>query len=328
MTQVPPPGGGRALALDVDRSVLALGVALLATAVTLSTVYSRFRPHLDWSNYAVGLLATAGLLGVAVAGLLGIVVPRGSDDATDVVAWPGAFGAVAVGLMISVAMDDSSATAYVAGLVVLAISAAGYVVTRRAPFVVAAIVGFFVAYTRLVDDVVGFGSDDDIGAIGVAVALTVFTVLVTAAGWALPSRALSGVVAGVVAVVGFASLTGVLAIASSFQAALVTTTDGTYDDVRGATPQHPYDNDTWVILGLALLLVVGWAACAAITGHVGFRLLMVAMAASVTPIATLVLRAHHPTWWGVVLGAAGAAALAAVAFRARSRSPEPQPYSS
>jgi hypothetical protein len=328
MTQTPPPAvspGPRRL--DVDRPTVALGVALLSTAVVLSTFYTRFKDHLDGSNYVVGLVATAGLLAIAAAAVAGLVVPRESDTTTDLVAWPGAFGALGVGLMIGVGLDDSAATEYVAGLAVLLISVAGYVLVRRAPFVVTAIVGFFVVYAQLLDDVIGFGDDDDVGAIWLAVALAVFAVLVTAAGWLLPTRALSGVVAGAVTVVGFASLTGVLVIASTLQAVLdpMFDTSGSYADYQGGSRLGSYDNDTWVILVLALLLMIGWAACAAVTRHVGFRILVVAMAVSVTPLATVVLRAEHPTWWGVVLGAVGGGLLLSVMVRRSDRSGRVQP---
>lgn len=321
MTQTSSPGPSirPSTPLDLERPVVAVGVGLLATAVALSTLYTRIENHLDKSNYTVGLLATAGLLGIAAVAFLGVVVPRGLDDATDLVAWPGAFGVAAAGLMIAVGMDDTRATAYVAGLAVVALSVAGYLLTRRGPFVVTAVLGFFVAYAQLVDDLVGFADDDDIGGIGLAMALTVFAVLVTGAGWALPTRVLSGVVAGVITVVGFAGLTGVLAVASLFQAAFSSYAGdaAVYGDTAGRSSLHDYDKDGWTVLLLALFLLVVWAACAAVTAHVGFRLLVPAMAASVTPLATLVLRPAHPTWWGVVLAAVGGAALVLAALRGR-----------
>lgn len=320
-TSAPGPAVRPATPLDLERPVVAVGVGLLATAVALSTLYTRIQGNFDKSNYTVGLLATVGLLGIAAVAFLGVVVPRGLDDATDLVAWPGAFGVAAVGLMIAVGMDDTDATAYVAGLAVVALSVGGYLLTRRGPFVVTAVLGFFVAYAQLVDDLVGFADDDDIGGIGLSIALTVFAVLVTGAGWALPTRVLSGVVAGVITVVGFAGLTGVLAVASMFQAAFSSYSgDGAlYDDAAGVPSMHDYDRDGWTVLLLALLLLVGWAACAALTAHVGFRLLVPAMAVSVTPLATLVLRPAHPTWWGVVLAGVGGAALVVAALRGRRR---------
>ena len=52
---------------DLDRPLVALGVALLAAAVVLSALWSRMTDDLDRSNFTVGLLATLGLLGVAAA---------------------------------------------------------------------------------------------------------------------------------------------------------------------------------------------------------------------------------------------------------------------
>lgn len=328
MTQDP----GTRRPLDLDRSVVALGVALLATAVVLSTLYSRLEDDLDWSNYAVGLLATLGLLGIAGAGL---VLARNADATTDLVAWPGAFGAVAAGLMIGVALDDADAAVYVAGFVVVALSAAGFTLTRRGPFVVAAVLGVWAVYLQAADDVIGTGDGDEVPGIKIALALTVFAVLVTVATWFLPqSRVLGGAVTGAVTVVGFAGLTGVLAINQAFTVAFA----GSFDDYEGytgmdtggiGTPEvDGFTDDGWTILVLAVLLMLGWAACAALTRHVAYRILVVAMAVSVTPLVTRVLLVDHPTWWGVVAAALGGAALLAVGLRAlppRSEHPMPPP---
>ncbi|MCM3516524.1 hypothetical protein [Nocardioides sp. P86] len=346
-------------------------MALLSTAVVLSTLYSRFDGELDWSNYVVGLLATLGLLGVAALGVVTsragaattgpgaglpvatgaptapgsahgrpvgasptgpvsgpVAVPAsgsasggtagGADDRRDrhdLVSWPGAFGALAVALMVGVAFDDSDATLYLAGLAAVLVAAGGYVLTRRAPFVVVAVLGLFVVYGQLVDDVLGTSdSGDDLGAVGPAVALLLFAVLVTAGGWLLPTRALSGVVVGALTVAGYATLTGVLAVTGLFARAMA---GFSLDDQGRPVPRvDRFDDDAWVVLVLALLLMLGWSACAALTRHVGFRVLVVAMAVTVTPLATIVLAVEHPTWWGVVLGALGGALLVLVVLRA------------
>lgn len=308
---LPPPGSHPR---HPDRVAVSCGVGLLSTAVVLSTFYSRANGDIDWSNYAMGLLSTVGLLGVAVAGWF---LVRDRDRSADLVAWPGAFGAVAVGLMIAVALDDSDTTAYIAGLAVVALSVAGYLLVRRDAFVVITIGGLFIVYVQLFDDLVGFGDGGDNFAITLSAALLVFTVAVTAAGWLLPSRALSGVVAGVVAVVGNVVLLAGLAIAGTFESAFY----GVDTNGSMARPERfdKYDNDVWFILAFALLLIVGWALCAYLTDHVGFRLLIVAMAVSVVPIATVVLAIQHPTWWEVVVGVAGGLILVAVGRRALGR---------
>lgn len=307
-----PPAGPTAPGrrLDPDRVAVSCGVALLATAVVLSTFKSRATGDIDWSNYAMGLISTVGLLGVAVAGW---VLVRDRDRSNDLVAWPGAFGAVAAGLMIAVALDNSAATAYVVGLAVVALSVTGYFLVRRDAFVVTAIVGLFVVYVKLFDVIVNVGDGGDNLPTVISGALLVFTVLVTAAGWLLPSRVVSGVVVGVVAVLGNVVLLAGLGLAVSFQAAFFG---------GSARPKRfdKYDNDVWFILVFALLLIVGWACCAYLTDHVGFRLLIVAMAVGVVPFATVVLAIQHPTWWEVVLGVAGGLILVAVGLRALGRS--------
>lgn len=322
--------------LDLDRSVVALGVALLATAVVLSTFYSRLEDDLDWSNYAVGLLATLGLLGIAGAGL---VLARGADATTDLIAWPGAFGAVATGLMIGVALDDADAAVYVAGFAVVALAAAGFTLTRRGPFVVAAVLGVWAVYLQAADDVIGTGDGDEVPGIKIALVLALFAVLVTVATWFLPeSRVLGGAVAGAVTVVGFAALTGVLAINQAFTAAFASLDDYEGSDFGGegidgtfyggGDKPDGFTDDGWTILVLAVLLMLGWAACAALTRHVAYRILVVAMAVSVTPLVTRVLLVDHPTWWGVVAAALGGAALVAVGLRSlppRSGHPTPPP---
>lgn len=312
-------------ARDLDRPVVAFGVALLAAAVVLSAFYARARPELDWSTYAVGLLATAGLLGVSLAAGLGVLVPRRIDEATDLVAWPGAFGAVAVGLMIAVAVDDTGTAAYVGGGAVVVLSLAGIALTRRGPFVVSGVAGLFIVNAQLFDDVVGVDGDTP-SYWPAGLGLLLFAVVVTAAGWGLPTRVLSGITSGAIAVAGFASLTGVLAVTGVIGAAFAGTGDEMeYRDYVGDFDYPDITSDTWAVLVMALLLMVGWTCCAVATGHVGFRILVVAMAVAVAPMAVVALQVEHPTWWGVGLAAVGGATLLAAFYRSSAAGRERAP---
>ncbi|WP_134740618.1 hypothetical protein [Nocardioides sp. 503] len=331
MTQAPPPGpptgpssaplapptpptSGVSRLVDDFRPLVSVGVGLLATAVVLSTAYSRADGDLDWSNYAVGLLATLGLLGIAAVAL---VTARAADPMTDLVAWPGAFGAGSVGLMIAVAMDGGEATAYVGGLAVVALSLVGLLLTGRGPFVVTAVLGLYVTYAKVLDDVISVPDDasEEVGAISIALGLALFAVIVTVAGWVrADTRVLAGAVSGALTVVGFAGLTGVLVVAQALAPLMSMRFD---EDMMPSEPPRfdGYDDDTWVILGLSLLLMVGWAVCAALTGHVVYRILVVAIAVSVTPLATAVLSVEHPSWWGLAVGAVGGALLVLATVR-------------
>ena len=247
-----------------DRVVITAGVALLAAALVLSTLYSRNDGDLDWTNYLVGIAATLVVLGIAAVARL-----RALDE--ELVSWPGALGVLGVGSMLGLALDDASATAYVVGVVVLGLSVGGYLLNRGWPFVLSGIGGFGLVYAKLVDDVFDAGDfDGDNFGMVIGIALVVFAALVTAVTWFLPERVLGGVVGGAVAGVGNFLTVAALAAAAQFRMSFDVGTEeyyGTYSEL-GAEPSRfdGYDNDIWVILVLSLLLVAGWAWCAWQTG--------------------------------------------------------------
>lgn len=145
-----PPQESRRIGLE--SAVIAVGTGLLGAAIVIATSYSRRGSDLDWSSYAVGIVASLALLGVC-AGALVLV----EDDVRNrnLAASPGAVGAIGAGAMIGIGLDDNPATGYVAGLVAALISADGYYVTQRAAFVISAILGLLAVCVSLVDDIVG-----------------------------------------------------------------------------------------------------------------------------------------------------------------------------
>jgi hypothetical protein len=277
-----------------------LGVGLLFATVLLGCFRARDHQHLDWSNLLIGLAATVALLGSAAASHW--LLPD-TDRAGATFTWPGAFGAASAGLVLGVGIDKGWA-AYPAGLVVVALSVLGYLVVARPAFVVSAIAGLLVAYLQLTNDVFDiFDADhlaDHVGLV-VGAVLLVFVLLVTGAGWFLPTRVYSGVVVGAVAVVGYATTLLGLTVAGVFVVVL---------DDRTARRNSQFDDDIWWIIAFSIVLVALWLCAAWVTGHAGFRLLVVAMLASVVVLGTTALAIEHPTWWGLGLGVAGAAALA------------------
>jgi hypothetical protein len=294
----------------LDRVLIAVGVAFVWAAVWISTSRARGQGDIDWSNYLMGIAGTLGLIGVAVAAYFLVTdLPLRSN----LMAWPGAVGAIAAGQMVGVAMDDSDATVYVLGLVIAGLSAGGYYLTRRGVFLVSGLAGLAALYVQLYDDLLGFDDiDGDNFAMTIAAVIAFYTVAVTAAGWFLPAtRDLTGVLAGIVSVVGF-SLTmialSLVGVVSGFFAS--------FDDSRRPKREDTWDNDVWVILLIAALLCAGWAWCAWQSGHMGYRLLIIAMVVSIVPFSTLALAVQHPTWWELVVGLMGAAALGFAGLRA------------
>lgn len=310
----PPPkesGSDEPSGLRFDLLATALGTALVATTIVLASFYARSKGDLDWSNYGLGLFATLGLLAVAAGAYL--MVDRDERKA-HLVAWPGALGALGAGLMIGVAMDDSAATGYVAGLLSAALSAAGFFLVRRAPFVVSAILGLFVGYASLVDDLFDVGGGGDNLGMTLAAALLVYAIAVTAGGWPLPTRDVSGVFVGALTVVGLvAVLAGLMATARVEQA--VAGLSGSFGGAGRSEPDR-FHNDVYLILLFTLVLMAGWLVCGWLSGHVGYRILVLVAATTVVPLVIGALLVEHPSYWSLGCGIVGAGVLGVAGMRA------------
>jgi hypothetical protein len=311
---------------------IAIGVGLLAAAIVLSATRSRADGDLDWSNYSVGLGSTAALLLFALAAMLlgrdrsrvadGDIDSRNGRGREELVTWPGSIGILGVGLMLAVGLEDVDGSEdwlpYLVGGVVVALSVVGYAAVRRGAFVVTAILGLGLAYIQLADDVLVDIGDRDDQVIIVAATIAVFVLGVTAVGWLLRARAIAGVVAGVIGVIGLnivlLALVVVRAIGDFFGELGM---DGVgSEDGSGRGSRGPdYDNDVYVILAIAAVLTILWALAASLDGNPGFTVLAIAMPATMVPMATFVLAVEHPTWWGVALAAVGAVLLALVGLR-------------
>lgn len=304
-------------AIKLETLAVAFGVALLGTTVILSTGYSRADGDLDWSNYGLGLAATAALL--AVAGLAWARV-RDTARRDNLVAWPGAVGAVGAGLMLGVAMDDTDGTAYVVGLVILALSAGGYFLVRQSPFLLSGLVGLFVLYAQAFDDLFDVADieGDNIGMM-LGSAIFLFALVVTGASWFLPrGRDVSTLVVGAAAAYGFGLVLLGLAIVRVLQGVFAGFS-ASFDEDPSASDGPDldvYDNDVYVIVLFALVMVAVWALCWWISGHEGYRLLIAYTIASVIPAAILALAVESPSYWGLATGLMGGVVLAWVGLRA------------
>lgn len=299
--------------LKPDVVLVMVGSTLLMAAILVSTFWTRSQGDIDWSNYVVGLGATALLLAVA-AGAWFLV--GDADRKLNLVAWPGALGIVGVGQMIAVAMDDSDAMLYVTGVVILASSAGGYLLTRHSAFVVGAILGLFSVYAQAFDDIYGIDdADGDNFGIAIAVAVFVFVVVVSAVGWFLPTRDLTALIAGVFGVAAYTltmiALFVIGAVAMAFSGLGELDESGTPPE-----PDNPYTNDVWFLLALGVVLCAVWTLGWWLRGHDGYRVLVLFMLAGLVPLATVALAVEHPTWWGVAVAALGAAGVAVAGLRA------------
>ena len=233
------------------------------------------------------------LLFALAAIVLGSSSSRGREE---LVTWPGSFGILGVGLMLGIGLEDIDGSEdwlpYLVGGVVALLSVVGYAAVRRGAFVVTAILGLGLAYIQLADDVLVDIGDDDDQAIIAAATIAVFVLAVTAVGWLLRTRAISGVVAGVIGVVGFNAVMLVLGLAQFFDSMFggpdISMTGGQTEEGGSfffvSTDGGPdYDNDVYVILAIAAVLTLLWALAAALDGNPGFTVLAIAMPATLVP---------------------------------------------
>lgn len=311
-------------------AVVAIGTGLLAAAVIIAAVRARSDGDLDWSNYGIALAATGGLLAIA---LLGALSSRkaGGRAREDVVTWPGVVGILGVAICIGIGIDDDGNwVGYVIGSVVVVLAAIGYVAARRAAFVVVAIAGLALIYGLAFDDFVADSIGDGHPEVTAAVLISVFVVAVTALGWVLPSRAVTGVVVGVFGLVGFVGVMTTFVATryffpffgamSSFADAPVVTEEDIVNGNADPFSMAPFhESDVWWVLAFAAVLTVLWALAAAVSNHSGFTILAIAAPAILVPLATAALAAEHPSVWAGVLAGAGGVVLLGGVVLARLR---------
>ena len=309
----PPPTPVPAHDVDVharDRVIGAVGLGLVLSALVFSAVYTRADGDIDWSNYLIGFGATV-LLGAIAA----LALVKAESPADELLSWPGAGAIVGVGVLLGIALDEGDATSYIVGFIVAGLSIAAYWRICGTAFALTAMGGLALVYGQVLSDL--FDATDIEGnnfGIALGLGLGVFVAGITLAGWRLPSRIVTSLVAGVGAVFGIGSLLTGLGITASFQMAF------SDFDMETGEPIKPeefteFHNDAWVILFVALALIALWAWCSWRTGHLGFRLLIVAMLVQIFPLVTFVLSVGKPSVWGLVILLAGAAVLATVAVR-------------
>lgn len=315
----------RATRAGTTAGVVALGTGLLGAAVVIAGFRSRSGDDgLDWSNYGVGLGATAVLLVIAI---LGALAGRraGGRAREEVVTWPGTVGILATGLMTGIGIDrDDSWVGYLIGGLIAVLAAIGYTAARRAAFVVVAILGLAIVYGVAFDDLLADSIGGDHPQVTAAALVTVFVVAVTVLGWALPSRAVSGVVVGVFGLAGILGALGSFAVMRFLggifggMGSMLGSESGDVSSMMGGDGGFR-EADVWWVVALGGVLALLWALAAAVADHSGFSVLAIAMPTLGVPLASLALAAEHPTWWAASTATAGGVLLLGAAFLARLR---------
>lgn len=315
----------------ITGAIVAIGAGLLGAAVVISAIRSRDGQNrdLDWSNFGIGLGATAVLLLVALLGSITARRRTGGRAREEIVTWPGVVGILATAVMLNIGIDkDENWMGYLTGAVLVVLAAIGYVAARRAAFVVVAILGLAIIYGLAFDDFVADSIGDGHPGITGAVLISLFVVVVTLLGWALPSRAVTGVVVGAAGVVGFTGIMVTFLVTrylgeffgGMFGGPAMFGDEESSDGYMVMSDELGFqESDVWWVLAFAAILTVLWALAAAISNHSGFTILAIVMPTVMVPLASVALAAEHPTQWSGVLAGAGAVLLLGGVALARLR---------
>lgn len=300
--------------LRLEAIAIAIGVGLLGATIGFASGYSRQDSDLDWSNYLLGIAASLALVGGAAGAF---VLVKDDVRKRNLAAWPGAIGAIGVGMMLVIGLDDNPANGYVSGFVTAGLAGGGYYLIRRGAFVIAAIIGLLQLYVALVDDLVDLtDTEGDSTALTVTAAVLIFAIVITAAGWKLPTRDLGGVFVGAFTVIAFTAVLSWVVIRVIVERAFAGFSTSLEESPSAGPDPDRFHDDVYLILLFAVILIAGWAVCSLLSGHVGYRILIVLMISSVVPLATAALAVEHPSWWSAGTAVIGAISLGVVGLRA------------
>jgi hypothetical protein len=287
------PGYGAGWSLEQLSAGVAglLGGSLVVAAALVANNLANRRRDFDWPAFVLELLA--GLVIVAGAYAAWKLLPRKDAAAgvsTGVASWLAALGIVALGLAVDTAMNGHSATPYIVGLVMLGLSAGAYFLLQGTVLTISALAGLAVFYGGAVSDTVSPDS-----ALGMALVAVIFGALTIAAGWILPSRHLTGMIGGIIALYGV----------------LVSLVSGVFFQIGpaldGSTPQSS-DNGALMVIGL--LVTAALFGLHLWTSYPGYAVLGVAGAALVPFVGLSAIRPDHMLWWSAGIAVIGWVAVA------------------
>jgi hypothetical protein len=255
----------------------------------------------NWKAFLVLLISALALIAVGVAAAL-----RGSEPqhrrwlASGLVAT----GIVAGVLALDVPLRNQDWANYLIGAFLVLAGAAAYFWLRGSALTVVVVVGGLLVLFELLDGVVDEGGDS---ALGPGIALTVYGLAVIGAGWRLPSRHVTGMVGGAIALLGMLIVVYAAGLARAFA--------GLSPD--GAVSSAPPDlnGDVWTALILGLLVCAALAALYAISDFVGYLVLLFVGAATLVASALTTLDTDNRLWYAGIVGAVGGLLVAGAVMR-------------
>ncbi len=308
-----PAGATSVLAADTDTDTnrwtlpqrMSGGAAVLGAAVLLGALFVAGnladQDDFNWKAFLVVFVGAVALCAVAAATALLGGDPDHRRWIATVVA---ATGIVALALVLDILLQGKDWSEYLTGALMVVAGVAAYLWLRESALTAVVVLGGLLVLTQIIEDV----TDDQTATIGPQIALTVFGIVVAAAGWPLASRHVTGMLGGVIALGG-------MVLAVLFAGLFVLTLGVFRSGPLDAGPQSDVNGDLWTALAIGLLVCAGLAALYAYSEFIGYLVLAFLGAVALVVGSLLSLRTDIRLWLAVIIGAVGGLLAAGAALR-------------
>jgi hypothetical protein len=290
-----------------------LGSGLVLGETLVSAYVSEGSGDFPLKSFLVALGATVALAILTAA--VHVVIPdRGYSRWF--VAGPAGLAALAFGLTVGIALSDWDDAGYAIGAATLLGGAAGYFVARSGAAVAAAVLGGLILFGYFLSDVTPSDSES---LLWISVPAVLYGIGVAAAGWALPTRHISALLGGIVALSGVIFVLGFVAFARLILRGVLGVGGGGGD----FGPDYSGDAATTMVLGL--LVCLGLVALYALSGHPGYAVVGTLGAVLVILTGMFALDLEHTLRSAAIVAVLGAAVAGGSALLPLRRHRRPRP---
>lgn len=276
-----------------ERTSAALAVLGAAMALGGVAVSVAAQSGFEWKLFLASVAGIAVIAGAAVA--VRVLLP--SSAAVD---WIGgvltALAVLATGGLILRLGEDTAGTDYAAGVLMIVLGCLGYLVLRHSALTLPVIAGLLTLVMAVLLDVVDADPQPGDGTVlMIGLALAGVGVVVAVGGWFLPSRNVTAMIGGAIAVL---SMLGTI-----YFLALFLQLSGI-----GGGPRRlaGVSDDIWTAMAVGLLACVGLASLHAATQYAGYAALAVLGVTALPVAAVAAAGSDHPARWSVALAATAA----------------------
>lgn len=285
-------GGARPWSAQ-ERASAAL--AVLGAALALGAVTLVLAPDsgFAWKLFLVSVAGIGVIAGAAVA--VRVLLPS-SSAAEWVAGVMTALAILATGALILRLGATTTAIDYLAGVLMVVLGAAGYLLLRHSALTLPVVAGVLTLVVALLGDLVDPGGTSAHSTLLVGLAVAGVGVTVAGAGWFLPSRNVTAMIGGSIALL---AMLGTIQSLATVRATVLAMRDDSTPDAAEAV------NGIWIALSVGLLACVALVGLHALAQFQGYVVLVVLGITTLPVLAITSVSSDHPARWGAALAVTG-----------------------